>query len=205
MKSALPAVNPTRHTGKTQFRNNGTKLPFRLADFWAWSYSSLLNNVIRGNLAEFIVAKALDIQIGVRTVWAAYDLLMKRPHRKSVKVQVKSASLLQEWEQDTLTNVQFNVQKTRRMNPKTGLYTGKLKRHADVYVLALLKHKNKHTVQPLDLAQWEFYVLPVSSLNKRKRSQHSINLNSLAKENKTLKVQTVDFSGLRSAVIRAAE
>jgi hypothetical protein len=34
-------------------------------------------------------------------------------------------------------------------------------------------------INPLDLDQWEFYVVPTSVLERRERSQHSITLTSL--------------------------
>ena len=40
-------------------------------------------------------------------------------------------------------------------------------RQADVYVFAVLAHKDKTTVDPLDLSQWEFYVVPTAKLNKQ--------------------------------------
>ena len=55
-----------------------------------------------------------------------------------------------------------------------------LRRHADVYVFALLAHQDKASVDPLDLAQWKFYVLPTSTLDSRNRSQYSITLKSLS-------------------------
>ena len=69
-------------------------------------------------------------------------------------------------------------------------------RHADVYVFALLVHKDKDMVDPLDLALWEFYVLPTSVLNERTRSQHSITLPSLKK----LAGEVVKYDGLADAV-----
>ena len=62
---------------------------------------------------------------------------------------------------------------------KKGGYRGPAKRHADVYVFALLAHTDKLTVDPLNINQWEFYVLPTTALDERKRSQHSITLKSL--------------------------
>jgi hypothetical protein len=69
-----------------------------------------------------------------------------------------------------------------------------------VYVLALLAHTDKATVDPLDLDQWVFYVLPTVVLDGRTRSQHSITL-------KTLQGLTAvaGFGGLRQAVQLAAE
>jgi hypothetical protein len=74
------------------------------------------------------------------------------------------------------------------------------RRHAHVYVFALLAHADKTTVDPLDLDQWVFYVLPTAVLDGRTRSQHSITL-------RTLKGLTaaLGFGELRQAVNLAAE
>lgn len=53
------------------------------------------------------------------------------------------------------------------------------KRHADVYVFALLAHKEQSTLNPLNLDQWEFYVLTTTQLAEYTRSQHAITLKSL--------------------------
>ncbi len=39
------------------------------------------------------------------------------------------------------------------------------KRQADVYVFALLSHRDKATLDPLNVAQWEFYILPAAVLD----------------------------------------
>lgn len=73
-------------------------------------------------------------------------------------------------------------------------------RHADVYVFALLKHQERDTLDPLNIAQWEFYVLPTRTLNERTRSQHSITLPSL----RELSGGPRTFEQLRNAVDHAA-
>jgi len=69
-------------------------------------------------------------------------------------------------------------------------------RQADVYVFAVLNHKEKHSLDPLDVDQWEFYVVPTSTLDGRQRSQHSITLKSLQK----LCPAPIRFSELRNAI-----
>lgn len=69
-----------------------------------------------------------------------------------------------------------------------------------VYVFALLAHTNKATVNPLDLHQWVFYVLPTAVLDGRTRSQHSITLRTL----ETL-TAAIGFAELRQAVDLAAD
>jgi hypothetical protein len=46
-------------------------------------------------------------------------------------------------------------------------------------VFALLAHTDKPTVDPLNINQWEFYVLPTTTLDNYDRSEVSITLKSL--------------------------
>jgi hypothetical protein len=154
----------------------------------------------RGLLAEFIVAKALDAADGVRIAWDAFDVTT----RKGTKVEVKSAAYLQSWEQTKFSTIQFNVEKTTPLDEEKGSYRGEPRHAADVYVFAVLAEQNKSKVDPMNLDQWEFYVAPTKTLEKRKRSQQSITLNSLINEKDELEMEKVDFSGLKKAVERAA-
>jgi hypothetical protein len=70
-----------------------------------------------------------------------------------------------------------------------------------VYVFALLAHQHQATLDPLDVAQWEFYVVPTATRDRRERSQHSITLKSL----RALHGAPVDYAGLRGAIGDAAE
>jgi hypothetical protein len=149
-------------------------------------------------LAEFIVAKALGISTAVRTVWAAYDLLMTVEPGRQLKIEVKSAAYLQGWEQEKYSMIQFDVRKTKALDEATSIYAGTSKRQADVYVFALLKHRDRPTIEPLDLSQWEFYVLPTATLNDEIGEGHSISLKALEKL-----TATVSFSNLRLAVANA--
>ena len=165
-------------------------------------YPDLVINVTRGLVAEFIVAQALNAADGVRIAWAPFDLRTPKPRR--IKVEVKSAAYLQSWSQDDFSTIKFDIEKTTPLDEKKGGYRGKPRRAAKIYVFALLKEKEKSNVDPLRLDQWEFYVVPTATLNNRKRSQQSITLNSLKSEKEKLKVQTVDFFGLKDAVKKAA-
>jgi hypothetical protein len=83
---------------------------------------------------------------------------------------------------------------------KKNLFAKESKRQANVYVFAILAHREKPTINPLNLDQWEFWVLPTKALNDRKRSQHSITIRSLGK----LCGQRVKYENLITAVSHAA-
>jgi len=191
MDNNLDAIKPTRKTGNEKFHASHKVLDFDLLAFWQWSVSDLVSNATRGRLAEFLVARALGINVDVRDEWDAYDLETS----SGIKIEVKSAAYLQTWFQPKFSIISFRVQKTREWNRVTNKQSAEIKRQADVYVFALLAHKDKSTIDPLDVDQWEFYVLPTRMLDERKRSQHSITLNSLQKL-----IQSVTFDGLLQAV-----
>ena len=185
-------VSPVRREGSERFLVGGQATEFDLTDFWRWSVSDLVSNATRGRLAEYIVARALDISTsGVRDEWAACDLCTECGD----KIEVKSAAYLQSWHQTKPSTVLFSVKKARSWDSATNALDPEPTRSADVYVFALLHHIEKTSLDPMNLDQWCFFVLPTSALDKRERSQHSITLQSL----RALTTQ-VDFSDLRGAV-----
>jgi len=70
-----------------------------------------------------------------------------------------------------------------------------------VYVFALLHHAERATVDPLNVAQWEFYVLPTRMLDDHFPSQKSIRLSRLL----SLKPIRSTSARLADAVAEAAE
>jgi hypothetical protein len=144
-------------------------------------------------LAEYIVAKALDIDNKVRIEWDAYDLKTE----DGIKIEVKSAAYLQSWKQNKDSNISFSIKPTYGWNSETNEYSTELKRQADVYIFCLLKHKDKVTVNPLRLDQWVFYILSTKVLNEKKTTQEKIELNPL----KDLKPVITDYQGIKNAVL----
>jgi hypothetical protein len=172
----LGPIIASRRTGIEPFHRSGTPLGVNLLDFWGWDVSDLLSNATRGILAEYIVARGLGISTaGVRNEWAAYDLTSP----DGVKIEVKSSAYLQAWYQSRLSTITFSTRLSRAWDPETNVMSAEARRQADVYVFALLAHRDKRTVDPLDIDQWIFYVVPTWKLNARTRSQHSITLKSL--------------------------
>lgn len=134
-----------------------------VGDYWQWAYSDIIGNTDRGALAEFIVARALGTTAPVRNGWAAYDL--ETPG--GIRVEVKSSAYLQSWFQKRPSSPGFGIRKTLAWDPATNAYDQSKRRQADVYVFCLLAHQeDKATLNPLDLAQWEFYVVATHDLDR---------------------------------------
>jgi hypothetical protein len=161
--------------GEQNFELNGKGTSLTLLDFWAWAFSDVLTNTSRGVLAEFIVAHALGLDIQKpREAWARYDL-----EYQGLGIEVKSAAYHQRWYQKKMSSITFGVPKRRGWDAQSGHMEQDSIRQASVYVLCLLAEKDRSQVSPLQLDQWQFWVVPTEFFDQRKRSQHSITLNSL--------------------------
>ena len=134
-----------------------------------------MGNALRGILAEFIVASTIDTLDNPRDEWDAYDLKTKN----GLKIEIKSSAYLQSWEQKELSKIIFGIQPTHedRTKPNEKI------RQSDIYIFCVLSHKDKSSVDPLNLSQWDFYILETKILNEKVKTQKSITLSSLLRLN----------------------
>jgi len=166
--------------------------PIVLSDFYKWSYSDLLLNKTRGDLAEYIVACALNKNVIKTDAWSSFDLFYKDKY----KIEVKSAAYIQSWKQKSVSTIRFNISPRREWDFETKKMSVEVKRHADIYVFSLLANKNKHLINPLDLKQWIFYVLTTLELNTIYPKQKSVTLRSLNKNN----YEPICFENIKSKI-----
>ena len=178
----LNAIIVKAKSGGEPFSYNGKEQSFDLSEFWSWAQSDLLNNTLRGILAEFIVKKALSIDSQTRTEWDSFDLMAEN----ELKLEIKSSAYLQSWKQNNLSHISFDIAPTKEWNNDSNNYSSESKRSSDYYVFCLLHHKEKESVNPLELKQWTFYVLKTTILDKKKGSQKKISLSSLLKLDPTV-------------------
>ncbi|NNN30996.1 hypothetical protein HLK59_11560 [Streptomyces sp. S3(2020)] len=196
MSTNLGPLVITRRSGSEPIRANGETVG-RLSDFWSWACSDLANNTMRGVLAEYLVATALGAATGTRTEWDTVDI--RTPERW--RVEVKSTAYLQSWAQSALSKISFDISPASGWDAQTGATSAEVLRRSDVYVFCLLHHQDKATLDPLDLDQWTFYVLPTQILDEQCPSQKTIRLSSLEQ----LSPLETDFTGLPKAVATCAE
>lgn len=171
------SVKTKMKKGDESFMYDDSPLSFNMLSFWQWSSSDLLGNALRGKLAEFIVASSINKLSSLREEWDEYDIITVG----GLKIEVKSSSYLQSWQQAKLSKISFGIQPTG-----TSQARGAEKyRKADIYIFCVLTHKDKPTANPLNLNQWDFYILPTSALNEQVPEQQTITLSSLLELNPT--------------------
>ena len=194
----LNRIDIKRRSGAELFKDGKTPLTFDLLSFWQWSASDVVSNATRGILAEYIVAQALGVANNqVRDEWAAYDLELN----DGTKIEVKSAAYIQTWQQNMLSKISFRIPKTVALPTEVDKNSHQEpRRQADLYVFALLAECDQDKLNPLDVSQWKFYVVPTFVLDNRERSQHSITLPSLKKL-----TEVVEYAELKVKIHQIAE
>lgn len=181
--------------GNEPFHDGGEPLPFTVSDFWRWGVANLTGNALRGIVAEFLVARALDVASGTRVEWDAVDLHTA----DGVAVEVKCSGFVQTWEQQAPSRPSFDIAPKRSWDASTNTYASAPGRPADVYVFALHHHRDRATADPRDVSQWPFYVLPTPILDAQFAGRKRLGLAPLEKL-----TRPVSYGDLASAVAEAA-
>ena len=170
-----PAIKPVRLSGEEMIVSANGEPISKLLDFWRWAYSDLVGNAERGVLAEYLVACALNINHKERIAWDKYDLMTN----DGISIEVKTSAYIQTWHQKSLSKLVFSIQPTFGWDSHTNEFSTKKQRQADVYVFCVHEHKYQATINPLDLSQWAFYLLPTKILNYKFGDQKTASLSSL--------------------------
>lgn len=166
-----------------------------LLNFWQWMGSDLLSNSLRGAFAEYLVALAVGAADRVQEEWAPYDVTTP----DGINVEVKTSGYIQTWYQTKISAPTFDIAPKLAWDAGSNIWTDEKKRWADVYVFCLHHHKVQSNVNPLDMSQWTFFVLPTSVLNREVGEQKRIGINRLQQ----MGANAVRFTEIADAIQKA--
>jgi hypothetical protein len=147
------------------------------AECLEWCYGDLLDNANRGKVAEFVVAKACCVAKGYRQEWDSTDLYVG-----DIPVEIKSSAYLQTWHQDKPSEVKFDIAPRMQAwdsNTNSWEVFSTPQRVAKVYVFCVFKELDRQIADPLNVGQWDFYVVATKMLNEKFPNQKTISLNPL--------------------------
>ncbi len=187
----IPAFQAKQLSFNQPLTVDGKPISAEVGDFWKWAYSDLLMNKTRGVLAEFIVAKALGLDLSVRNAWSHHDLVTKN----GTSIEVKASGYLQSWEQKELSKPSWSGLKSRNYDDTAFGEWGHDKLatpKGSLLVLCLHTAQNPETVNPMEMSQWRFWTMPSTDIK-----ENSIGHSSIKK-----RFDEVDFRSLKSAVAR---
>ena len=175
MNDDLGAGEPSLRSPAEPLTLRGEVTGLTPGEFWACNGSDLLDNALRGKLAEFIVARGVGAVSAVRSEWDPYDLMAPN----GAKIEVKSAAHVQSWHQERHSSISFRVARRLTWNPSANRFGTEQIRSADVYMFCVLHHRDQATIKPLELDQWTYYVAPTRLLGERFGAQNAVSLRAL--------------------------
>ena len=118
--------------------------------FLRWNSGHLLENRTRGAYAEWLVHRALGLDPGEHRIeWAEVDVT-----DGAITLEVKSAGYVQAWQQEGPSVISFPIEQ----------------RVATAYVFCLLAEQDPELVDPQNLSQWRFWVVPTARLHAERKS-----------------------------------
>jgi hypothetical protein len=177
------------------FHYDGKELNFSVADCLNYTFGDLINNTTRGAVAEYIVAKALDIDTTTpRQDWLDYDLIYK-----GNPIEVKASGYLQPWNEanDIVSNIVFSIKASKDYDNNTRRFLEHRSRKSSIYIFCVLKEKSKDKIDATDLTQWQFYIVPTRSINEKCGEQRTISLNWLKN---LFGITEVNYNNLKAEV-----
>lgn len=158
-------------TENTPFVNGGESLGMTMLDFWKYQYSNIYD--IQEYIAEFIVGKALGINEPMnRDGWTSYDILYR-----SRRIEVKETGYYYSWQPDG----RISQRRSFDIHQAKGQGGASPERKNDIYIFCLNIGTNEEESNPLNMINWEFYVIPTHTINVICKSQKSISLGRVQK------------------------
>ncbi len=161
--------------GTECFTYNGHEINMTIQDFWKWHFSEIYD--LQDKIAEFIVATALGLDEPYNVgSWTLYDI-----DYHGVRIEVKETSYYHAWQTDEEPKSQLRTFGITKAYSEYQDNTSEFKRQNDIYVFCLNIGETRETSNPMKLENWEFYIVPTSTINECCGDAKSISLNRLKK------------------------
>lgn len=174
--------------GREKFTFDGKDTGFDMLDFWQFQFSSVFN--LQEYIAEFLVAKALGINEAYNTeYWTLFDIAYR-----DKRIEVKQTSYYHPWNEGGIVSVQrtFGITKANSNYDSPG--KNRFERNNDIYVFCLNTGNTREESYPLNLNNWEFYIVPTSYINEHCGNNKTISLS---------RIRNIGFAAKRYDEIKA--
>lgn len=154
--------------GQERFSKQGVSIGLTIFDFWQFQFSNIYD--LQEHIAEFLVAKALDIDKPYnRSGWTPFDILLR-----GTRIEVKETGYFYSWQEDGKTSNRRSFRINQTYNAKHIK-----ERQNDIYVFCLNTGETAEDSNPLELEHWEFYVIPTKTINEECGNNKTISLSKV--------------------------
>ena len=164
-------------TGKEKFFFDDKELGFEFSDFWRFHFSNIYD--LQDKIAEFIVSKALGIDTAQNDqYWTLWDVSYR-----GKRIEVKETSYYHSFNEEGKVSNQrvFGITKANGSYDPSISGNVEFCRQNDIYVFCLNTGDTRDTSYPLNLNNWEFYVVPTAFIDEKCGDNKSISLGRIKK------------------------
>ena len=178
--------------GKEMFIFDGEAVGFDFLDFWRFHYSNIYD--LQDKIAEFVVSKALGIDNAHNDqYWTLWDISYRNK-----RIEIKETSYYHSFNEEGKVSRQrvFGITKANGSYDPTNSGNNDFCRQNDIYVFCLNTGDTRETSNPLNLNNWEFYVVPTALINEKCGDNKTISLGRI----KSLGVATCAYNRLKSEI-----
>lgn len=147
-------------TGNEKFIFDDKELDFGILDFWKYKYSNVWN--MQEYIAEFLIEKSLGLEKSHNTdSWTLYDI-----NYRNKRIEIKETSYYHLWNENGKISKQrvFGITMANS-SYENSLEENKFERQNDLYVFCLNIGKTKDESNPMNIKNWEFYIVPTKIIN----------------------------------------
>ena len=189
---------PELLSSNEEFTVGGKSTGLTVRDYWSFQFSNIWD--IQEEVAEFIVAKALGLEVPHnKNGWTLWDI-----NYRGKRIEIKESAYFHSWRNDgkTTESRYFGINKSyAEYKDNTSEYA----RQNDIYVFCLNTGKTKEESNPLNLDHWEFYVIRTAVINRVCGDNKHITLGRLQTLTKKAECACVSYDKLKMAVDAAID
>ena len=170
-------------TGEEKFQQNGKEIDMSMLDLWQFKYSNIFN--MQEVIAEYLVAKALEKEKADNdTYWTLWDI-----DYREKRIEVKETSYYHSYNKPGKISKQrvFGINKANS-SYEYEIEENRYERQNDIYVFCLNIGETAETSNPLNLDNWEFYIVPTDTINNNCGDNKTISLG---------RIQSLGFKAMR--------
>ena len=176
-------------TGDECFTVNGKDTELTILEFWRWHFSEIFD--LQSKFAEYIVGKALGLYEAQNVgEWTLFDMAYR-----GKRIEIKETSYYHAWQTDDEPKSKHRVFGITKAYDDYKDENSPLRRQNDIYIFCLNTGDTKETSNPLELNNWQFYVVPTDIINEKCGNAKTISLSRVEKLAKK-----VNYSELKNEV-----
>ena len=175
--------------GNEKFKIHNKKTDMSMLEFWQMKYSNIYD--IQDSIAEYIVAKALGKEkLDNTDYWTLYDI-----DYHGVKIEIKETAYYHAFNEAGAKRSQVRTFDIGKRYSKYKDSASDKERQCDIYVFCLNIGNEKEDSYPLEMDNWEFYVVSRKIIDDNCGDNKTINLNKV----RTL-TEVTEYSNLRTKI-----